>query len=170
MQRKGDYVAAYNYLEQSASIRPKSYKIQHAIARNYMRHANHLNNYEEAKALFNEGEKRIKMLIESREYYKEKAKPFSVNSFILEKVRFYKKFNINPQNSELSYMNNALNSITFADTYMEKAYYAFYKLLECNDKLNFLKITIDSPYYKYISSNRELTDNDLEYDSMVEDM
>lgn len=170
MQKKRDFVSAYNYLEQSASIRPNSYKIQHAIARNYMRHANYIDNYEEAKVLFFEGEKRIKKLVDSREYYKEKAKPFSVNSFILEKVRFCRKFKVCPGDKDLAYMNSAINSISLADTYMEKVYYAFYTLLESNNKLDILKINFDSPYFRYIGRKNVLTENDLEYEILVEDL
>lgn len=74
----------------SASIRPNSYKIQHALARNYLRHANYVMDYNEAKELFAEGEARMKNLIESKEFYKEKAKPFSINSYILERYAIYK--------------------------------------------------------------------------------
>ena len=109
-QKKGDFVAAYNYLEKSASIRPKSYKIQHAIARNYMRHANNTSNFEKAKELFDKGEQKIKELIESKEFSREKAKPFSVNTYILEKIRFIDKFNLTPGLQELSYMNSIINS------------------------------------------------------------
>lgn len=170
MQKKEDFVSAYNYLEQSASIRPNSYKIQHAIARNYMRHANHINNYNEAKTLFYEGEKRMKNLIDSKEFYKEKAKPFSVNSFILEKIRFCRKFSLCPSDKELSYMNNAINSISLSDSYMEKVYYAFYTLLEEYKKLDILSIDLDSPYLKYIGRNNTLNESDLNYEILVEDM
>lgn len=170
MQRQGDYIAAYNYLEQSSSIRPNSYKIQHAIARNYMRHANNVSNYEEAKELFFEGERRIRKLIDSKEFYKEKAKPFSVNSFILEKVRFCRKFKVCPTDKELTYMNSIIESISLSDTYMEKVYYAFFTLLEKNHKLGILKIDLNSPYIKYIGRKNSVTENDLEYEFLVEDL
>lgn len=169
-QKMEDFVSAYNYFEKSASIRPKSYKIQHAIARNYMRHANHISNYEKAKELFDIGEKKIKDLIESKEFNKEKAKPFSVNSYILEKIRFIYKFKLTPSLQELTYMNNAINSISITDSYKEKVYYAFYTLLENNNKLSLLKIEMGSPYMKYIGRKNELTEADFEYDIVVEDM
>lgn len=170
MQKNDDYVSAYNYLEKSASIRPKSYKIQHAIARNYMRHANNTSKYSDARQLFNEGEKRIKELIESKEYNMEKAKPFSVNSYILEKIKFIYKFNIEPTDKELQYMNDAINSVNVNDTYKRKVQYAFFVLLQDMGKLNILKITQDSPYIKYLGRNNKLSDKDLEYESIVEDL
>lgn len=170
MQKKEDFVSAYNYLEQSASIRPNSYKIQHAIARNYMRHANHMNTYDEAKVLFYEGERRMKKLIDSKEYYKEKAKPFSVNSFILEKIKFCRKFDVCPSDKELRYMNSTINSVSIADMYMEKVYYAFYVLLQKYSKLDILVLDLDSPYLKYINRNNILDESDLDYEILVEDM
>lgn len=169
-QKKGDFVSAYNYLEKSVSIRPKSYKIQHAIARNFLRHANHIDNYEEAEILFCEGEKRIRKLIDSKEYYKEKAKPFSVNSYILEKVRFCRKFNICPSGNELKYMSYIIDSVGLTDTYMEKVYYAFFWLLKKNDMLQIISLKPDSPYFKYIGRDNTINDNDLEYEILVEDL
>jgi len=169
-QKVNDFVASYNYLEMSASIRPNSYKIQHALARNYLRHANYVMDYNEAKELFAEGEARMKNLIESKEFYKEKAKPFSINSYILEKIRYIQKFNIDPDKKELTYMNNAINMVSDADPYKEKMCYAFYVLLEEKNKLGILDMSMDGPYVKYIGRKNELTESDLEYESIVEDM
>ena len=148
-QIKGEYIDAYTYLENSLSIRPKSYKIQHAIARNYLRHANNIDNFEEASILFKTGEEKIKELINSKEYYKEKAKPFSVNSYILEKVRFCKKFNKCPSDKELKYMDNIINSVKLVDDYMEKVYHAFFVLLNEYKKIYILKLNSNSPYLKH---------------------
>ena len=169
-QKVNDFVASYNYLEMSASIRPNSYKIQHALARNYLRHANYVMDYNEAKELFAEGEARMKNLIESKEFYKEKAKPFSINSYILEKIRYIQKFNIDPDKKELTYMNNAINMVSDADPYKEKMCYAFYVLLEEKNKFGILDMSMDGPYVKYIGRKNELTESDLEYESIVEDM
>ncbi len=169
-QKNKDYVGAYNYLEKSASIRPKSYKIQHAIARNYMCYANHSENFEEAKRLFKEGEKRIRELIDSKDYYKEKAKPFSVNSYILEKIKFCRKFGVLPEDKELKYMSSIIDSIELSDAYMEKVYYAFYTFLDNNGKLGILSINFQSPYFKYAGRKNRLSNADLEYEMLVEDM
>ena len=50
-------------------VSPFPYKIKHALARNYLRHANYVMDYNEAKELFAEGEARMKNLIESKEFY-----------------------------------------------------------------------------------------------------
>lgn len=170
MQRNGDFVSAYNYLAKSASIRPNSYKIQHAIARNYLRQANSTSNYEDAKELFMQGESKMKSLIDSKEYSKEKAKPFSVNSYVLEKIRFIRKHGLTPTNSELNYMNSIIESISQMDSYKEKVHYAFYTLLEEQGKLNIISIDFKSPYFKYVSRKNVISESDLEYDEMVEDV
>lgn len=156
-QKNDNYISAYNYLEKSASIRPNSYKIQHAIARNYMRHANNIQNSDEALRLFDEGERRMKELIESKEYFKEKAKPFSVNCYIIEKIKFLKKFDLEISNSEIRYMNTALNSVQNAmDPYMEKVFGIYYAFMEQKNKLSLLNIDLDSPYIKFVGSDNSL--------------
>ena len=67
-------------------------------------------------------------------------------------------------------MNNAINSISLSDSYMEKVYYAFYTLLEEYKKLDILSIDLDSPYLKYIGRNNTLNESDLNYEILVEDM
>ena len=112
----------------------------------------------------------MKKLIDSKEYYKEKAKPFSVNSFILEKIKFCRKFDVCPSDKELRYMNSTINSVSIADMYMEKVYYAFYVLLQKYSKLDILVLDLDSPYLKYINRNNILDESDLDYEILVEDM
>ncbi len=168
-QSMGDFISAYNYLERSASIRPKSYKIQHAIARNYLRHSNSTQNLEEALTLFKKGEKKMKELIESKEYAKEKAKSFSVNSFIVEKIKFIERFNLQVSNSEIKYMKCALDSIKGnPDPYMQRLYGKFYVFLEKHDKLDLIKFDIDSPYIKYIGKKNDLYMDDDVVDPVVE--
>lgn len=171
MQNIGDFISAYNYLEISSSIRPKSYKIQHALARNYMRYANNTSNYKLARELFDEGEKRIMALIDSKDYYKEKAKPFSITSYVLEKIKFANKFDECPTHEELMKIFNLIESLDNDEKYMEKMRYAFYTILEKYDKLNsILKINFDSPYFKYVGRRNILTESDLDYESRAEDL
>lgn len=39
-QKQKEYSKALNHLQMAQKIKPKAYQIQHAIARNYMKHAN----------------------------------------------------------------------------------------------------------------------------------
>ncbi|WP_238917708.1 SIR2 family protein [Clostridium sp. YIM B02555] len=154
-QKNGHFSKAYNHLEISSKIRPNSFKIQHAIARNYLIYANSTNDYTKALSLFLQGEEKIKELINSKEYYKEKAKKFSVNCYILEKIKFINKFKIEASIEDLHYMNNILMSITPAnnDSYYENVLGAFYKLLEKQDKLSILKMDFSSPYLIFVNNN-----------------
>ena len=167
MQENGDFVSAYNYLAKSSSIRPNSYKIRHAIARNYLRQANHTKNYEDARELFTQGERLMKSLIDSKEFSLEKAKPFSVNSYVLEKIRFIRKFKLVPTNEEINYMNLIIESVSKMDSYMEKVHYAFYTLLEEHGKIHMLIMDIKSPYLKYCGRKNVISDSDLEYEEIV---
>lgn len=169
-QKYGDYTAAYNYLEMSASIRPNSFKIQHAIARNFLRQANNTNNIGEASALFKNGEARMKALIESKEYYKEKAKAFSVNCYVSEKVHFCNKFGIYPANAEIKYMYTELESVISdtMDPYMDHVCETFFSFLNKINKKSIVRVSIESPLFKYIGrENKEYTDV-YTYDPVVE--
>jgi hypothetical protein len=154
-QRIGNFPKAYNHLEMSSSIRPNSFKIQHAIARNYLRHANNTNEYAKAVSLFLKGEEQIKDLINSTEYFKEKAKQFSINCYVIEKIKFITKFNLKASVDDLNYMNNVLQSIvpTGNDSYYKNVLGAFYKLLENQGKLSILKMDLSSPYMVFIGKN-----------------
>lgn len=169
-QKRGHYTAAYNYLEMSSSIRPKSFKIQHAIARNFLRHANHTVDRVEALALFEKGENKMKGLIESKEYYKEKAKPFSVNCYVSEKIHFCNKFSISPSNSEIKYMYLQLESVigNRKDPYMDSVCETFFAFLEKFDKLSVLRIALDSPLYKYIGKKNIIHDDICAFDPVIE--
>ena len=170
-QKMGDYVRAFNYLSKSSSIRPNSYKIQHAIARNYMRHANRTKDAVEAAVLFEKGEVKMRELIESKDYGKEKAKPYSINSYVREKINFINKFKLDVSVSELKYMRDILESIPdYSDPQMESVIRLFYVFLERKGKLGILKMDLNSPYLKYINRkniiNTELDDIDPVIDSI----
>lgn len=169
-QKCGDYTAAYNYLEMSSSIRPNSFKIQHAIARNFLRHANNTKNKIEALALFKNGETRMKELIESKEYYKEKAKLFSVNCYVSEKIHFCNKFCMCPENSEIRYMYSELKSVidNRNDPYMDHVCESFFAFLEKNGKLSVLRINLDSPLFKYVGKKNIIHDDILLRDPVTD--
>lgn len=168
-QKLGDYTSAYNFLEKSSSIRPNSYKIQHALARNFMRHANNSANKIDAVVLFNKGEVMIKKLIESKEYGKEKAKPFSVNCYVAEKIKFLSKFDINPTDSELKYLCHILETVANRnDSCMDRVLGVFYSYLESKSKLGLLHLTLDSPYTKFIGSKNKIIFDDIDDDVVID--
>lgn len=157
-QSKGDYSKALSHLKKSQSIQPRSFKIQHAIARNYLKFANSQPNYSLAKSLFDKGERLMKELIYSNEYYIEKAKPFSVNSYVLEKVRHIERFNIKVTNKELGEMRDMLSSVySDTDTYVLEPMQIFYKLLQKKGKLSLLHMGLNNPYLEIMKKDLNRT-------------
>lgn len=144
-QDNGEYKMAFNYLEMSSSIRPESYQIQHAIARNYFRYANDNNDIVEAKEAFSSGERMMRALIDSDKKYIEKARPFSVSTYITEKIKFLNKFDVVPTNNELRYMISALEKIFDKnDDYSISVKRQLCKYLKKIDKLNLMKLDFDT--------------------------
>lgn len=168
-QKMGDYISAYNYLEKSYSIRPNSYKIQHALARNYLKHANNTNDVVEAKNLFAKGEEKMRGLIDSMDYGKEKAKPFSVSCYVMEKIKFCSRFNIIPSTKELQYLIDSLESVEkYMDDYMETVYESFYTYMLSIHKQDMIRMDISSPYLKYIGCSSKITFADQNEDPIIE--
>lgn len=147
-----DFVKALSHLQMSSEIRPNSFKIQHAIARNYLRHANNEKSINIAQPLFERGEELMKGLIESKEYYKRKAKPFSIHSYVEEKIKYIQKFNYNVTNNELYYMRDILDEIANNDEVAKTALHDFYKLLLKLNKQNILSLKPGSPYFDVINT------------------
>lgn len=170
-QRKQDYASARIYLEKSASIRPNSFKIQHALARNYMRNANASNDFIRATDLFDKGEQMMKELINSHDYYMDRAKPFSVTCYISEKIKFFNKFCIDPSKNDLNYMASALDSVkNQQDKYVETVFGKFYNFLKAHNQLGILHMSLDSPYMRYINATEVDISFDDSYDPVVESM
>lgn len=168
-QKNNDFTSAYTYLQQSYSIRPYSYQIQHALARNYLKEANYNNDIIEASATFDEGEKLMKELIDSKDYYKEKAKSFSVTSYIAEKIRFIEKHKLKPSDQDLKYMIKNLESIKFQeDEYIENTFGNLFYFLKKHNKLNLLKIDMKSPFLKYLTTTISVKDIDEFDDPIIE--
>lgn len=90
-QRANEFSKALNHLKIAEQIRPRAYQIQHAIARNYLKHAYEEKNQKDSMDLFLIGERMMLDLINSREAYKEKAKKYSIHCYVYEKIRFMKK-------------------------------------------------------------------------------
>ncbi len=163
-QKLGEYSKALSHLTMSSEIRPNSFKIQHAIALNYLRYANSLTVLSVASPLFEKGEKLMKELIESEEFYKKKAKPFSIHSLVDEKVKYIKKFNIDPTNNELRYLIKIVTDVKgINETYINNATQKLYILLSSLKKLSLLKISSESPFIDYIGINIE---DILDYDNI----
>lgn len=147
-QSRNDYAKAYSHLKKSQFIQPRSFKIQHAIARNYLKFANSQENQALAEPLFKKGEELMKRLINSDEYYIKKAKPFSVNSYVVEKVRYVERYKTQITTKELCEMRDMLDRVySSSDSYTLNAMKMFYQLLEKLGKQALIHMNFDSPYY-----------------------
>lgn len=168
-QKKKDFASAHMYLQQSYSIRPNSYQIQHALARNYLKDANNNNNQIEALVAFEAGEKMMKELINSTDFYKEKAKAFSVTCYIAEKIRFITKFNLTPSNQDLRFMIESLESIEHhEDEYVKNTFVSLYDFLKKHDKSDLFKLKLNSPFYKCLMNKSTLNKIEDNEDPIIE--
>ncbi len=163
-QSKEDYPKAFSYLKKSQSIQPRSFKIQHAIARNYLKFANSQGKIELAEPLFKDGEKLMKQLIYSNEYYIEKARAFSVNSYVLEKIRYIERYHIAVTSKELCEMRDMLDSVySDQDPYILEPMQMFYNLLQKKGKLSLLRMGLHNPYLELMKNNLHIQ-KDMEDD------
>lgn len=87
-QRSGDFAKALNHLKMAHKIRPHAYQIQHAIARNYLKHANAEKDNTISETLFSIGESIMLELINSKEHYKAKARNYSIHCYAYEKIKY----------------------------------------------------------------------------------
>lgn len=163
-QRNNDYTKALNHLNMARSIRPRAYQIQHAIARNYLKHANYIKDIITAKALFEEGEKNMLELINSREHYKNKAKNYSIHCYIFEKIKFILKHNLDISNSDLNEMKWLLDSVK-DDDYVKGLKGDYVKLLKQKDKLGLLRMKLGDDYFEAIGKEVIIDDG---YDKLVD--
>ena len=139
-QRRKDYAKALNHLQMAKGIRPKSYQIQHAIARNYLKQANYTEELAEAEALFKIGEKKMFELINSHEYYKNKAKSFSIHCYVLEEIRYLKKHGRKISNDDIRKMKRLIDSILdIRDDYINGLLHEFISLLRSRDRLEVIR-------------------------------
>ena len=163
-QSRDDYAKALSHLKKSQFIQPRSFKIQHAIARNYLKFANNQQNFEMARPLFDKGEKLMKQLIDSNEYYIKKAKPFSVNSYVLEKVRYIERYEVKVSTKELCELRDMLDKVySDTETYIRKAMQSFYRLLQKLNKQSLIRMNFNNGYYaimgENLSSQEDMTDD-----------
>lgn len=91
-QRMGDYPRALTHFLQAQSIKPDSYSVLHAIARNYLKLANSKPKeaLAEAQEQFTTGEERMLHLISEREF--EQNKPYAIHCYVHEKLTFADRF------------------------------------------------------------------------------
>ena len=151
-QKCNEYNKALNHLNMAHVIRPKAYQIQHAIGRNYLKHANYVNDLIQAETLFKQGEEIMLELINSSEYYKEKAKNYSIHCYVLEKIQYIKKHKKQASNRELLQIKQYIDTIkNDKDVYVDSMVVRYINLLKKLNKLDIVSMRSDDIYFKALS-------------------
>lgn len=108
-QRIGEYEAALNHLNQAKAIRPTSFMVLNSIGRNFLKQGNAAKIKEEAEGFIIEGQRILTDVIQNYEMH---AKAFAVHIYILEKVKYFKKFSVQPSNNEIKRLTGYLDILT----------------------------------------------------------
>ncbi len=108
-QMDNEFEKALNHFQQAEALNPNSYMVKNAIARNFLKQANSCEIIESAKPYFEEGERRMLELIKEREEFQVKA--YSTHCYLYEKINYFEKFNIVPNDDDLKKMYDLLETI-----------------------------------------------------------
>ncbi len=109
-QYDNEFELALNHFEQAESISPNSYLVKNAIARNFLRQANVIDSEEKANSLFDKGVKLMEKLIRERE--ENQVRAYSTHCLLFEKIKFFGKYRIIPDEETLQDMYKSLKSIS----------------------------------------------------------
>lgn len=142
-QSLNEFEKALNHFQQAEALNPNSYIIKHAIGRNYMKHANHMESLLLAASYHSLGTSILLPLIEDQEEYS--ARAFSTHSYLYEEIKYIEKFNINITNTELKKLFGYLKKIVDKDPEDVMAKHMsnrFYNFLKKTNKLNVIKINL----------------------------
>ena len=151
-QRTNDFSKALNHLQIAEQIRPKAYQIQHAIARNYLKHANIEKEQSISENLFATGENLMLDLINSKEHYKKKAKNFSIHCYTYEKICYLEKHPKLIDKKTCERIKKYIDMIILDDDkYIIGLVAKFTKLLSENGFLSMIRMTPDDIYFRSLS-------------------
>ncbi len=168
-QKKKDYAKALNHLKMARSIRPHAYQIQHAIARNYLKQANYTKDIVEAETLFKIGEEKMFELIHSHEHYKNKARNFSIHCYVLEKIRYLKRYKKVISNGEIRQMKMLIDStLSSRDNYIQGLLNEFVLLLKMNNKVDAISFKPKDPYWNALNGQKMLGIQEEQDDILVD--
>lgn len=166
-QNLNEYSRALNHLNMALNIRPHAYQIQHAIARNYLKHANYTTDLFLADSLFEEGEKSMKRLIYSKEYNMMKAKPFSIHCYVYEKIKYIRKRNRNISNDEIREIKSLIDEIiNERNIGINNLIVQFLEMLKEKDKMSVVSFTLGDKYSELYSNI--LDENTETFDKLIE--
>jgi len=162
-QKKNEYAKALNHLQMAHQIRPSSYQIQHAIARNYLKKANSEKNKAVALEQFREGETKMLELINSTELNKEKARNFSVHCYIHEKIVFLRKYSELVGKDECRLMKRYLDMvIDKEESHIKNLVGEFMSFLRDYDMLDSITMNPNDMFFDALSSKYDADADDMD--------
>lgn len=166
-QHDSEYELALNHFRQAESMSPSSYTVRNAIARNHLRQANEIADYEMALPIHEEGVLQMKQLISEREEFQVKA--YSTHCLLFERIRFYRRNDILPTDEVLLEMYNMLRSVIDKDPdgpmsrHISNVFAKFVKDKHLSGKLPHLTL-YDLQYLKLL-----IGDQDIQITEYLED-
>lgn len=153
-QRRKDFAKALNHLQMAKSIRPFAYQIQHAIARNFLKEANSTQDRVQYQSLFAEGEKQMLDLIHSKEYHKDKAKCYSIHCYVLEKIKYIEKHDLQVTKKDIRQMKKYIDRILdIRDDYINNLLRAFMRLLNEYNQLDAISFKPGDKFWNALYEN-----------------
>lgn len=163
-QYDNEFEHALNHFQQAESLSPNSYLVKNAIARNFLRQSNVVDDKIKAENLFAEGVRRMEDLILNREEFQVRA--YSTHCLLYEKIRFYRKYEIIPNEDGLQEMYKSLKTIFDKNPndpmsrHICNVFFKFLKDKDLNGKLP--KLTLqDLGLFKDIVKDSEMKETDL---------
>lgn len=170
-QKRKDYPTALNHLNMARKIKPKAYQIQHAIARNYLKHANDESEYNTAKELFSIGEKKMLELINSKEEYKAKAKYFSIHCYVHEKIKYFMKYPNLINKEECLKMKSMIDRILDENNkYLDELIWEYMNMLKKHNLLSIIRMTHGDPYFTALGGKHDSSIDIDNEDMLIESL
>lgn len=112
-QHDSEYELALNHFRQAESMSPNSYIVRNAIARNFLRQANEIGDFEVGINVHKKGVSLMMSLINDCEEFQVKA--YSTHCLLFETIRFYRRNSIVPKESEIKEMYTMLRMVMDKD-------------------------------------------------------
>lgn len=165
-QELNDFEKALNRFRQAQAINPRSYQIEHAIGRNFCKHARSLNDRTLAESLFEQGKEILVGIIENRERYQ--ARAYSTHCLIFETISYFEKFRIDPTRRNLEELANYLKALIDKDpndVMAKSVSNQFYRFLSKHKKLGILRWD----FYDLQKYRGVLYQNEEDVESMLDD-
>lgn len=134
-----DFESSRIHLEQALALSPHSYKIQHAKGQWYMFKASDMNNYSEAKKIFDKGAELMESQILINDAY-------PVHSYIDGFIMFHNKFKFELESNQIKHLYSIIkNSLTKFNNHalLLIIWKNFYLFLEKNNKTSYITISLE---------------------------